>query len=410
MTPQLREALIAVDALLRRGEARAAAAMLERIALESPDAAQSAELQLLLGQASFQDGEWAAAERAVGKAIELRPALAEAHRLMGLVLAELDRLDEAASRFEHALLLHPRHGRTCANLGLVERRMGRLPEAQSHFREAVEIDRTYAPAWRGLAETLQAAGGDEEAIAAWRSWWALQTDRAEANTTLGAAFARMHRWHDAETALSLAVQSKVADAGAAMQLGFVRRERGDIDGAIAAYELAAGQSKALAPRIAKALVLPQVYRDGADLRTWRQRYEDGVTELEQSSATMGARDNEARLREIIYQHALRVAVSERKGALTTLIVDDVTFLRSEDRRVITQRKRAYFELVRAGVTQLKKEGRLRQGLDATVATFTILGMVMWLTKWYEPSGRLSAEKVAGQIADMALATLVTDGA
>jgi len=127
-------------------------------------------------------------------------------------------------------------------------------------------------------------------------------------------------------------------------------------------------------------------------------------------ATMGARDNEERLREIIYQHALRVAVSERKGALTTLIVDDVSFLRSEDRRVITQRKRAYFELVRATVTQLKKEGRLRKSLDAAVATFTILGMVMWLTKWYEPSGRLSAEEVAGQIADMALAALVTDRA
>jgi hypothetical protein len=127
-------------------------------------------------------------------------------------------------------------------------------------------------------------------------------------------------------------------------------------------------------------------------------------------ATMGARDNEERLREIIYQHALRVALSERKGALTTLIVDDVSFLRPEDRRVITQRKRAYFELVRATVTQLKKEGRLRKSLDAAVATFTILGMVMWLTKWYEPSGRLSAEEVAGQIADMALAALVTDGA
>jgi AcrR family transcriptional regulator len=127
-------------------------------------------------------------------------------------------------------------------------------------------------------------------------------------------------------------------------------------------------------------------------------------------ATMGARDNEERLREIIYQHALRVAVSERKGALTTLIVDDVSFLRSEDRRVITQRKRAYFELVRATVIQLKKEGSLRKSLDAVVATFTILGMVMWLTKWYEPSGRLSAEEVAGQIADMALAALVTDGA
>lgn len=125
-------------------------------------------------------------------------------------------------------------------------------------------------------------------------------------------------------------------------------------------------------------------------------------------ATVGASDNEQRLREIIYQHALRVALNQRKGALTTLIVDDVGFLRPEDRRVITQRKRAYFELVRATVAQLQKVGRLRKGVDATVATFTILGMAMWLSKWYEPSGRLSPEQVAAQVADMALAALVAD--
>jgi len=151
------------------------------------------------------------------------------------------------------------------------------------------------------------------------------------------------------------------------------------------------------------------FKDKQELLYASMGYSMDFIEKMSLQATMSARDNEERLREIIYQHALRVAVSERKGALTTLIVDDVTFLRSEDRRVITQRKRAYFELVRAGVTQLKKEGRLRRSLDATVATFTILGMVMWLTKWYEPSGRLSAERVAGQIADMALAALVTDG-
>jgi AcrR family transcriptional regulator len=151
------------------------------------------------------------------------------------------------------------------------------------------------------------------------------------------------------------------------------------------------------------------FKDKQELLYASMGYSMDFIERMSLQATMGARDTEARLREIIYQHALRVAVSERKGALTTLIVDDVIFLRSEDRRLITQRKRAYFELVRAGITQLKKEGRLRRGLDATVATFTILGMVMWLTKWYEPSGRLSAEKVARQIADMALAALVTDG-
>jgi TetR/AcrR family transcriptional regulator, cholesterol catabolism regulator len=125
-------------------------------------------------------------------------------------------------------------------------------------------------------------------------------------------------------------------------------------------------------------------------------------------AMVSTSDNERRLREMVFQHALGVGARERKGALTSLIIDDVNALRPEDRRVITQRKRSYFELMRATVNQLHKEGRLRPGLDATVATFTVLGMAMWLTKWFEPAGRLSADTVAGQIADMALAAMLTE--
>lgn len=125
-------------------------------------------------------------------------------------------------------------------------------------------------------------------------------------------------------------------------------------------------------------------------------------------AAVGASDNQQRLREIIYQHALRVAHNQRKGSLTTLIVDDVGFLKPEDRRVITQRKRIYFELVRATVSQLHKLGRLRKGIDVTVATFTILGMAMWLSKWFSPAGRLGPEEVAAQVASMALAAVVRD--
>jgi AcrR family transcriptional regulator len=127
-------------------------------------------------------------------------------------------------------------------------------------------------------------------------------------------------------------------------------------------------------------------------------------------ATVSTSDNEGRLREIIYQHALRVALNQRKGALTTLIVDDVGFLKPEDRRVITQRKRAYFELIRATLRQLQKQGRLRKGLDPTLAAFTILGMAMWITKWYQPSGRLQPEEVARQVAQMALSALLGEPA
>ena len=62
------------------------------------------------------------------------------------------------------------------------------------------------------------------------------------------------------------------------------------------------------------------------------------------------------------------------------------------------------------VIQVAKDMRIfdKHGVDATVATFTILGMAMWLCKWYAPSGRLSPQDAAAQVADMALAALVSD--
>lgn len=124
-------------------------------------------------------------------------------------------------------------------------------------------------------------------------------------------------------------------------------------------------------------------------------------------ATLTAGDNEERLRKIIAGHA-RSITHEHEGAFTLLVIDLAHVLPPEDRRLIDHRKRAYFELVRATLEQLRKEGKLRAGLDETVATFSLLGMVMWITKWFQPDGRLSDEEVAAQITELALAAVIRD--
>ncbi len=131
--------------------------------------------------------------------------------------------------------------------------------------------------------------------------------------------------------------------------------------------------------------------------------------LEQATreATLSSGDNEERLGKILASHA-RMITREEEGAFTLLVIDLVHALPDDDRRLIDQRKRAYFELVRATLEQLGREGKLRPGFDETVASFSLLGMVMWISKWFRPGGRLGDDDVAAQVTELALAAVLRD--
>jgi AcrR family transcriptional regulator len=131
--------------------------------------------------------------------------------------------------------------------------------------------------------------------------------------------------------------------------------------------------------------------------------------LEKASreASLAAKSNEERLYRIVEAHA-RMITEEEEGAFTLLVIDLADKLPEADRRLLDHRKRAYFELVRGTLEQLRREGKLRPEVDETVAAFTLLGMVMWLTKWFRPDGRLGHEQVVEKIAQMALASVLLD--
>jgi hypothetical protein len=67
--------------------------------------------------------------------------------------------------------------------------------------------------------------------------------------------------------------------------------------------------------------------------------------------------------------------------------------------------RKYFDLLRATIVELKSAGKLGD-VDPTVAAFSILGMIHWLPRWFQQGRRLTAERVAAEIANMALAGLL----
>jgi AcrR family transcriptional regulator len=114
------------------------------------------------------------------------------------------------------------------------------------------------------------------------------------------------------------------------------------------------------------------------------------------------RDPETRLRQLIERHG-RIATRAR-GAVAFL-VDETRALPPPQRKKVEDRQRIYVELVRDTIGEIKKAGRLRD-IDPTVAAFSVIGMILWLPRWFRQGGRLSPEKAAGQIADLALGGLL----
>ena len=118
-------------------------------------------------------------------------------------------------------------------------------------------------------------------------------------------------------------------------------------------------------------------------------------------------DAEQRLREIITNHVhLITSRSTAEGNNpVSIVVDEVAGLTLPQRRKIDARKRAYVDLIRDALTQLKASGKLRE-LDVTAATFSLLGMILWLSRWYSPAGRLTPEQVSEEVTKIALSGLL----
>jgi AcrR family transcriptional regulator len=113
-------------------------------------------------------------------------------------------------------------------------------------------------------------------------------------------------------------------------------------------------------------------------------------------------DPEERLRQIVIRHA-RI-ITRAQGAVANL-VDEVKRLPVVERNQIERRMRSYFDLVRSTLFDLRAIGRMRD-VDPTVAAFSILGMIIWLPRWFRQQGRLTAEQLAEEIATLALGGLL----
>ena len=109
-------------------------------------------------------------------------------------------------------------------------------------------------------------------------------------------------------------------------------------------------------------------------------------------------DAEERLKFIIYNHARLSAAGNHAVIIISHEDNELSFQQREE---TLTRRREYFDFIRDTLVELQKRGRLRD-VDLTTATFTILGMIIWLSRWFSPKGKMSVEKVCEDVCEMAM--------
>jgi TolB-like protein/Tfp pilus assembly protein PilF len=160
------------DAWLQRGifvanlkevESPARAAALKAIGLDE----QIAEAHLSLGNIKhYYDWDWAGAEAAFRRALELDPGGLNAHINYGHLLMHLGRHDEAIREGQIAVQLDPVSSAGQSALGRFLYRARRYAEALPHLKRAVELEPRSVAANIRLGQDYAQLGRYDEAIAA----------------------------------------------------------------------------------------------------------------------------------------------------------------------------------------------------------------------------------------------------
>ena len=104
----------------------------------------------------------------------------------------------------------------------------------------------------------------------------------------------------------------------------------------------------------------------------------------------------ALLNELIKLHTHMVLNRPRE---VTIILHERTALTGVYREKILQRKKEYINYVRNLLIRLQERGEARRDLDATAATFFLLGSLNWVYQWYKVDGPLTEEQLARELTE-----------
>jgi predicted O-linked N-acetylglucosamine transferase (SPINDLY family) len=298
-------------ALHRAGQIGLAQSHYQRAAKLDP---QNADAWHLLGVAALQSGNPALAAKHLRTCVKLRPAFAEAHNNLGVALRQGGKHDEAVAAFRQALAVRggyidamfnlgiafeaaqkageadrcyrqvlawrADHADAATNLGNLLRRHGRLAEALPLAELAQRVAPDRAQTNGNLALLLSDLGRQFDAMRFARAALTQEPDQALWWKTLGVAQRLLHDIDNAISSLRRALELDRGDAATALELALALNEGGETDGAqqlFATTRPPPGFGERV--RWLRALTLPAIYRDDAEIDAACAQFGDGLEAL-----------------------------------------------------------------------------------------------------------------------------------
>ena len=76
-----------------------------------------------------------------------------------------------------------------------------------------------------------------------------------------------------------------------------------------------------------------------------------------------------------------------------LLVNEMTSLKGEFRRILLEKQRRYLHLIRSILDELVSRGKMKE-MNTTVALFAFFGMVHYTIKWYDKEGFVGLDELA----------------
>ena len=213
-------------------------------------------------------------------AVSIRPAFAEAHNNLGIVLTDLGLADEALPAFLEAIRLKPNYARAHANLAAAKLRSLQFKDALASARRAVELQPDYAHAHHLVGSALAMTGDTAAAEGALKSALRLKPDFVEASLLLAKTLLKLKRPEEAEQLLQLTLSRSPGRPEPWAILGDIAADRDDLATALAAYQ----RSLALRPNdlsttTRAALLLPNIYANEAHVEACRMRITQEIAQL-----------------------------------------------------------------------------------------------------------------------------------
>jgi Flp pilus assembly protein TadD len=148
----------------------------------------SPELTVIQARALNAQGLHTEARLALDELLAKQPRNADAHRALGVVLADLGELDRAITALSRSLDLEADDVPTRNNLGFLLLAAGRCPEAVAELERCVTADGSKPRYRNNLAFALVCTGDSQRALQLFRS---TATTEAEARYQVGLAYERL---------------------------------------------------------------------------------------------------------------------------------------------------------------------------------------------------------------------------